>query len=170
MDNRHHYKRVRLLVDELIYGACSPCSFAVFPHGTVVLYSGDDAVEPEFVGRTARQYLRRHRCNAELPIACNMRGSPIWLMRFETACNGPTVLGVYFSQKGDDDNALKAAARQMIRARNLDAGYHAACTSSNPSERRRRVSTKLVYPTATHYSSQGVMSDSTLLFSGYCNH
>ena len=167
MDN--HYKRVRLLVDGLIYGACSPCSFAVFPHGTVVLYSGDDAVEPEFVGRTARQYLRRHRRNAELPIACNMRGSPIWLMCFETACNGPTVLGVYFSQKGDDDNALKAAARQMICARILDVGCHAVCTSSNPSERRRRVSTKRLYPNATHSSIQGVMSDSTRLFSSYRN-
>ena len=67
---RLHYKRVRLLVDGLIYSACSPCSFAVFPHGTVVLYSGADVVRPDCVRRIAQQYLHRNNApKAKLPAA-----------------------------------------------------------------------------------------------------
>ena len=136
MVDRTHYKRVRLLVDGLIYGAASPSSFAVFPNGTVVLYSGAHVVEPQFVARTAQQFLRRKR-SVELPAAYHLSES-IYLMCFGGDCNGPTVFGVYFSQNGNDDDALNAAARQIMRARIMDAGYHAVCTSSNPAERRGR--------------------------------
>ena len=137
MEDRLHYKRVRLLVDGLIYRACLPCSFAVFPHGTTVRFSGAGVVGPQCVAHTAQQCLRRNLRSVELPTAYHVSGS-IWLLYFETACNGATVLGVYFSQNGGDDDALKAAAREMMRAHIVDAGCHAVCTSSNPSERGRR--------------------------------
>ena len=136
---RLHYKRVRLLVDGLIYSACSPCSFAVFPHGTVVLYSGMNVVPPDRVRRRAQKYLRRSAPSAKLPAAYRLRGSPIWLMCLQAACcNGPTIFGVYFSQNGDDDDALQIAAQHILNALMLDTECHPVCTSSNPSERQSR--------------------------------
>ena len=118
MEDRLHYKRVRLLVDGLIYGAASPCSFAVFPHGTVVLYSGADFVAPQCVANNAEQYLRSHTRSAECPTAYHVSGS-IWLLCLET--NGPMVIGVYFSQSGDDDGRIKPFAKQGY---SLVASFH----------------------------------------------
>ena len=71
-----------------------------------------------------------------MPAAYHVSGSPIWLICLETECDDPTVFGVYFND--DDDDALEDAAREMMHARTLDADCHPVCTSSNPSERRRR--------------------------------
>ena len=138
MLDRLNYKRIRLLVDGLIYSACSPCSFAVFPHGTVVLYSGADVVRPECVRRRAQQYLRRSAPSAKLPAAYNVRGSPIWLVCLQAPCNGPTIFGVNLSQNGENDDVLQDAAQHMLHAHILDRDCHPVCTSSNPSGRQIR--------------------------------
>ena len=113
-------------VEAAMYGG-PPARWAVFPHGTVVLFPAD-AVSDVSVAFEAQRHLRRKSTNAELN-TCPVFNPTIWWVFFETIADGPAVFGMYFPRKDDED--ARYVALSQLRARVLDSSCDVACTSCN---------------------------------------